>query len=511
MLGPKPLLLIILDGWGLSEEKDANAIALARPAFYESLLKDHSHTILDVSGEAVGLPAGQMGNSEVGHLNIGAGRVVYQELTRINKAIREGTFQKNPVLLENLRKIQDGTLHLIGLLSDGGVHSHIEHFFGLLDLAKQEGISRVAIHVFLDGRDTPPKSGIEYVSKLEGKLSEGNFGQIATVTGRYYGMDRDHRWERIEKAYDAMVVGEGIRRRSAVEAVRESYSSEKTDEFMLPAVIVDEKGIPAAPIQDGDGVVFCNFRSDRAREITKALTATEFTGFRRKLVPKLSFFVGMTSYSRELQLPAVFSPTRLNSLLGHVLAEHRMRQFRIAETEKYAHVTYFFNGGEEKPLQYEDRLLIPSPKDVSTYDEKPEMSAREVTRSVLDRIRSESYDVIIMNYANPDMIGHTGDLEASVKAVNVIDDCLREVISTVRRMRGTVILTADHGNIEQMVDEKGDPHTAHTTNPVPLILIDEGRPRLRERGIHADIAPTILKILNLPQPDDMTGHSLIIS
>ena len=510
MKNPKPLLLIILDGWGLNEKRENNAIAIARPAFYESLIKDHSSTVLDVAGEAVGLPAGQMGNSEVGHLNIGAGRIVYQELTRINKSIREGAFNKNPALIQSLRSVQNGTLHLMGLLSDGGVHSHIEHLFALLEMAKGEGVRRVAVHVFLDGRDTPPKSGIEYVSRLERKISELGTGSIATVIGRYYAMDRDHRWERVQKAYDAMVLGEGIRRSSAVEAVRESYSSGVTDEFMLPAVIVDGKGHPVARMQDGDGLIFYNFRADRAREVTRALTADDFTDFTRKDVPKLSCFIGMTSYDERYNLPAVFPPVRLNGFLGQLLSEHGMRQFRIAETEKYAHVTYFFNGGDEKAYKGEDRFLIPSPKDVPTYDKKPEMSAREVTGSVLERIRSGQYDVIIMNYANPDMVGHTGVLNAAVKAVSVIDDCLRQVVTAVREMGGVVIVTADHGNLELMVDEKGDPHTAHTTNPVPLILVDERRPKLRERGIHADIAPTILRLLNLPQPEEMTGRSLIL-
>ena len=510
MQKPKPLVLVILDGWGLSDKRDANAIAIARPAFYESLLKEYPSTVLDVAGEAVGLPAGQMGNSEVGHLNIGAGRIVYQELTRINKAVREGTFEKNPVLIENLRKVGNGTLHLMGLLSDGGVHSHIEHLFTLLRLAKQEGISRVVVHVFLDGRDTPPQSGMEYVSQLERKISELGVGRIATVIGRYYVMDRDSRWERVEKAYDAMVLGEGVRRSSAIEVVRESYASNVTDEFVLPAVIVDEQRQPVRRIQDGDGVIFCNFRADRAREITQVLTASDFTGFNRKVVPKLACFVRMTRYDARDDLPTVFSPVRLNALLGQILSAHEMRQFRIAETEKYAHVTYFFNGGEEKPLEGENRILIPSPKDVPTYDKKPEMSAWDVTRTLMEQIRSNSYDMIVVNYANPDMVGHTGVLEAAIRAVGVIDDCLRQVTTAVREMGGTVILTADHGNIEQMVDGEGNPHTAHTTHPVPLILIDERKFKLRERGIHADIAPTVLGLLGLPQPEEMTGRSLIL-
>jgi 2,3-bisphosphoglycerate-independent phosphoglycerate mutase len=459
----------------------------------------------------------------VGHLNIGAGRIVYQELTRINKAIRESAFTRNPELLNLMHLAQNGTLHLMGLLSDGGVHSQINHLFAILELAKARGLQNVAIHVFLDGRDTPPKSGIEYVTQLEQFLERIHLGRIATVTGRYYAMDRDHRWERVQKAYEVMVFGIGARQPSAVEAVRESYVAGVTDEFMLPAVIampaparpagggrqVDSDQKPVGLIQDGDTVLFYNFRADRAREISQALTASDFTGFPRKTVPKLSRFVCMTRYEEKNGLPVLFSPTPLDRIFGKIISEQGMRQFRIAETEKYAHVTYFFNGGDEKPFPGEDRLLIPSPKEVATYDQKPQMSAPEVTDEVIRRIQSGQYDVIIMNYANPDMIGHTGILSAAVKAVGVIDDCLRRVVTAVKEAGGTVIITADHGNLEQMVDEKGNPHTAHTTNPVPLILVDEQKPRLREHGIHADIAPTMLKLLGLPKPDEMTGESLI--
>lgn len=509
------LILIILDGWGLSREREANAIALARPAFYESLLNDYPHTELEVAGEAVGLPAGQMGNSEVGHLNIGAGRIVYQDFTRISKAVRDGSLMKNQTLLNLLHQAQNGTLHLMGLLSDGGIHSHLAHLFTMIELAKAQGLKEVAIHAFLDGRDTPPKSGIEYVGQLEQFLERVQLGHVATIMGRYYAMDRDQRWERVQKAYEAMVEGEGARHPSAAEAVRASYASGVTDEFMLPAVIVDAAQKPIGRIRDGDSVLFGNFRADRAREITWALTDPDFTGFRRKAVPKLSRFVCMTRYDERFDLPVLFPPTALNRIFGAIISQEGMRQFRIAETEKYAHVTYFFNGGEEKVFPGEERRLIPSPKEVATYDKKPEMSAPEVTEEVVRRIRSNQYDVIILNYANPDMVGHTGVLPAAVKAVGVIDDCLRRVVTAVRETGGTVIITADHGNLEQMVDDKGNPHTAHTTNPVPFILVDEQirlrRTRLRGGGIHADIAPTMLQLLGLEQPDEMTGRSLFIS
>lgn len=506
-----PLVLIILDGWGISNRREDNAIALARPLYFESLIKEYPLTVLEVSGEAVGLPMGQMGNSEVGHLNIGAGRIVYQELTRINKAIREGQLQKNPTLLGGIRKIRKETLHLICLLSDGGVHSHIDHLFAMLELAKQEGIAHVAIHAILDGRDTPPRSGSEYIKRLGRKCSELNFGTIATVSGRYYAMDRDKRWERVQKAYEAMVLGLGVHRSSAREAVHSSYESNITDEFLLPVIIQNEKGQASNRIKDGDGVIFLNFRADRARELTSAITAEDFSSFDRKEVPKLACFLCMTEYDERFGLPVLFPKVRLNSIMGRIMSDNGLRQFRIAETEKYAHVTYFFNGGEEKVFPGEDRLLIPSPRDVSTYDQKPEMSAREVTKNVLDRIRAGNHDVIIMNYANPDMIGHTGILKAAIEAVTVIDDCLQKVIPAVKHAGGTVILTADHGNLEQMIDEKGGPHTAHTTNPVPFVLVNDGKPKLRENGLHADIAPTMLRILGIQQPEEMTGESLIKS
>ncbi len=507
---PKPLVLVILDGWGIRPKREANAIAIGKPGFYESLLRDYPNTRLEVAGEAVGLPPGQMGNSEVGHLNIGAGRIVYQDLTRISKAIHDGEFQRNPVLNDLLDQSRGGAFHLLGLVSDGGIHSHITHLFAILEQARARGLKEVAIHAFLDGRDTPPKSGIEYVARLEAFLKKIGIGRIATVSGRYYAMDRDNRWDRVQKAYEAMVLGEGPRYAAASEAVEASYAAGVTDEFMIPAVVTDAKGRPSGPIRDGDAVLFCNFRADRAREITRALTDPAFSGFKRKAQPKLSRFVCMNRYDEKLDLPVLFPPIPLARIFGEIISEKGMRQFRIAETEKYAHVTYFFNGRGEKIFSGEERLLIPSPKEVATYDLKPQMSAPEVTEELIRRILSKQYDVIIVNYANPDMVGHTGILPAAVKAVGVIDDCLRRVVTAVKEAGGSLIITADHGNLEEMVDEEGRPHTAHTTNPVPLILVDETKPRLRDHGIHADIAPTMLKLLGLPQPEEMTGRSLIL-
>ena len=510
-LRPKPLLLIILDGWGLSPKKENNAIALAKPVFYESLLKNYSHAELEVSGEAVGLPAGQMGNSEVGHLNIGAGRVVYQDFTRINKAVREGEFGRNTGLLDLFSQSRGGTLHLMGLLSDGGVHSHIKHLFAVLELAKQRGVRDVAIHVFLDGRDTTPKSGIDYVEKLEQFIGKTGIGRIATVMGRYYAMDRDNRWERVQKAYEAMVSGEGVFCSDARRAVRESYAEGITDEFMLPTVITDSGRKPVGRIKDGDALFFYNFRADRARELTWAFTDPGASGFKPALVPRLSRFVTMTRYDEKQKPAALYTPNSLSQIFGKFISSQGLRQLRIAETEKYAHVTYFFNGGDETAYAGEERVLIPSPRDVETYDQKPQMSAGEVTEELVRRIEARQSDVMIVNYANPDMVGHTGILPAAVKAVSVIDDCLRRVIASMQKVGGTALITADHGNLEEMVDEKGNPHTAHTINPVPFILVDERKFRLRRDGIHADIAPTMLQLLNLPQPKEMTGRSLVLS
>lgn len=511
--GLKLLILIILDGWGINSRKEGNAIALAKTPVYDSLLREFPHTILDASGESVGLPDGQMGNSEVGHLNIGAGRVVYQDLTLINKAIRDGEFQKNSVLVECLRRVKaaSGRLHLMGLLSDGGVHSHIDHLFALLDMAVKEGLKDVYIHAFLDGRDTPPQSGTGYLKSLQGYLKKSGTGRIATVSGRYYAMDRDNRWDRVEKAYNALVSGEGLMATDPVDAIEKSYAGGITDEFVLPTVMVDSSGSPVATIQDGDGVLFFNFRADRARELTKALTLADFNQFDRKNIPSLCSFATMKLYDEKMPLPAAVQPVKLTNIIGEVVSKSGLKQFRIAETEKYAHVTYFFNGGEEKSFPGEDRFLIPSPKEVATYDLKPEMSAYQVTEELVKRIRSGEYGFILVNYANPDMVGHTGVLSAGIRAVEVIDECLGRVLTAVRDVNGVACITSDHGDIEQMIEyDTGTPHTAHTTNLVPFIVTKKGI-RLRPgTGIFADIAPTLLDLMVIEKPAEMTGKSLIV-
>ncbi len=510
--GLKLLILIILDGWGINTKQEGNAIALAKTPVYDSLLSEFPHTILDASGASVGLPDGQMGNSEVGHLNIGAGRVVYQDLTMINRAIADGEFQKNPVLLDTFRKVKSssGRLHLMGLLSDGGVHSHINHLYALLDMAKKGGISDVFIHAFMDGRDTSPQSGAGYLKSLQDYLNNSGIGKIATVSGRYYAMDRDNRWDRVEKAYNTLTAGEGLTATDPVRAIEKSYAGGVTDEFILPTVMVDSAGTPVAIIKDGDGVLFFNFRADRARELTKALTLSDFSQFNRKIVPSLCSFATMKLYDEKMPHPAAFHPVKLANILGEVVSKAGLRQFRIAETEKYAHVTYFFNGGEEKPFDGEDRFLIPSPKEVATYDLKPEMSAYPVTEELEKRICSGEYGFILVNYANPDMVGHTGVLSAGIKAVEVIDECLGRVISAVRDVNGTACITSDHGDIEQMIEyETGNPHTAHTTNLVPFIVTKKGIQLRPGTGIFADIAPTLLDLMGIEKPAEMTGRTLI--
>lgn len=512
---PRPVLLIILDGWGINPRADANAIALADPPFYKHLLATFPNTYLEASGEAVGLPDDQMGNSEVGHLNIGAGRIVYQDFTRINKAIAEGPFFDNPALNSGLSAAQKegATLHLLGLLSDGGVHSHIDHLIALLEMARRKGLRQVRIHPFLDGRDTPPQSALGYVERLERVLHEkcppGGAWKIATLSGRYYAMDRDKRWDRTEKAYRALVLGEGFYHTSAGTAVEKSYEAQLTDEFVKP-VVITESDRPVGPIKGGDSILFFNFRADRARQLTRALTDKNFTAFPRPAVPALSSFVTMTAYDETFDLPVAFPPVRLDQILGEVVSQRGFKQLRIAETEKYAHVTYFFNGGRETPFEGEERILIPSPREVATYDQKPQMSAYEVTDEVVRQIESGKFDLMVLNFANPDMVGHSGILKAAMQAVEVIDRCLEKIVTAVLRADGAVLITADHGNLEQMVDYRtGEPHTAHTTLPVPFILVSREKVRLRP-GIHADIAPTILDLMQIPKPPQMDHESLII-
>src|SRR6185369_9990089 len=509
---PKPLLLMILDGWGINPDPANNAVALANTPNLDALMAKYPHTKINTSGMAVGLPDGQMGNSEVGHLNIGAGRIVYQDLTRISKSIVDGDFFENPVLLDCIRraKAAGGRLHLSGLLSDGGVHSHNTHLYALLELAKREGLTDVFVHCLLDGRDTPPQSGIEYLAQLEAEIARIGCGKIATLMGRYYAMDRDTRWERVEKAYNAMVHGLGELCVSSKDAIEQSYASKIYDEFVVPAVICED-GAPIGQVRDGDGFIFFNFRSDRAREITRALALEGFDGFERGYWPKLADYVCLTEYDATFGLPIAFASTELTNILGGVLADAGLKQLRIAETEKYAHVTFFFNGGVETPFPGEDRALIPSPKEVATYDQKPEMSAYQVTDELLARLESDSYDVIILNFANCDMVGHTGIEAAAIKAVETVDACAGRLVDKVLEKGGAVLITADHGNGEQMQDENGEPFTAHTTNPVWLVLVDDSRKgaKLREGGRLADVAPTMLKMLGLPQPLEMTGESLV--
>ena len=511
-MASKRVLLVVLDGWGINLHKEGNAIAGAKAPFYKQLIADYPHTELQASGEAVGLPEGQMGNSEVGHLNLGAGRIVYQDSTRISKAIRDGEFAKNAAFLSAMHAVkQNGAaLHLMGLLSDGGVHSRMDHIFALLELAKAEGLTNVFFHAFLDGRDTPPSSALTYIDQLEAHMAMLGIGKVASVSGRYYAMDRDKRWERVQKAYEALVLGEGIRKQSARGAIEQSYEHGRTDEFMIPAVITLPGTMkPIGAIKSGDAVIFCNFRSDRAREITRALTDPEFQSFKRPILPQLSSYVCMTTYDETFELPVAFSPVRLTNILGEVLSRQGVRQLRIAETEKYAHVTFFFNGGEERPFNLEDRILVPSPRDVATYDLKPEMSAREITDRLVEQINTRQYGFILVNYANPDMVGHTGIIDAAVKAIETLDQCLERLLRAAHEESMTVMITADHGNIEVMIDAStGQPHTAHTTDPVPFILVKKNM-HVREGGVLADVAPTVLELMGIELPPEMTGKSLI--
>lgn len=506
----KPIMLMILDGFGTNENKDGNAVELANTPNIDKLMKKYPTATGYTSGLSVGLPEGQMGNSEVGHTNIGAGRIVYQELTRITKSIEDGNFFSIPEFIEAIEncKKNNSKLHIMGLVSDGGVHSHIRHLYGLLEMAKRRDFENVYVHCFLDGRDTPPSSADGYIADLEEKMREKGVGKIASLSGRFYSMDRDKRWERVQKCYDALVNGKGNKAGSAIKAIESSYQKEVFDEFVEPTIICNGE-TPIAQIEDNDSVIFFNFRPDRAREITRALVDKEFDGFETK--PLNLYFVCFTNYDETISnVNIAFKKEPLVNTFGEVISKEGLTQLRIAETEKYAHVTFFFNGGEEKQYLGEERILVPSPK-VETYDRKPEMSAYEVTDKVIEAIKEEKYNCIILNFANPDMVGHTGNLEAAIKAVEAVDECVGKVVETMLEKDGTILITADHGNAEQMIDYKtGDPHTAHTTNPVPLILVSNNEKYKIESGKLADLAPTLLELLGIKQPEEMTGESLLI-
>ncbi len=511
-MSKKTTVLMILDGYGLNETANGNCVANAKTPVMDGLMKNYPFVKGCASGMAVGLPDGQMGNSEVGHLNMGAGRIVYQELTRITKEIQDGTFFENPALLNAVKncKENDSALHMFGLLSDGGVHSHNTHLYGLLELAKKNDLKKVYVHCFLDGRDTPPASGKDYVEQLEVKMAEIGVGEVAMVSGRYYAMDRDNNYDRVEKAYLAMTKGEGLTADSAVAAVAESYDRDETDEFVKPTV-VQKNGAPVALIQDKDSVVFFNFRPDRAREITRAFCDDDFKGFERERLDLK--FVCFSEYDPTIPNKEVaFHKISVTNTFGEWLAANNMTQARIAETEKYAHVTFFFNGGVEEPNEGETRILVNSPKEVATYDLKPEMSAYGVCDKLTEAIKSGEYDVIVINFANPDMVGHTGVQEAAIKAVEAVDECVGKAVEAIKEVDGVMFICADHGNAEQLVDyETGEPFTAHTTNPVPFILVNykEGY-GLREGGCLADIVPTLIEIMGKEQPVEMTGKSLLV-
>ena len=504
---------MVLDGYGLNDKTEGNAIAMADTPVMDKLMAEYPFVKGNASGMAVGLPEGQMGNSEVGHMNIGAGRIIYQDLTRITKDIEDGTFFENKVLLQAMDncKKNNSDLHLWGLLSDGGVHSHNSHLYGLLEMAKKNGLEKVYVHAFLDGRDTPPASGKDYVEELEAKMAEIGVGKVASLSGRYYAMDRDNNWDRVKMAYDSLVTGEGVKATDAVQAMADSYADEKTDEFVLPTVITDENGKPLSLVKNGDSVIFFNFRPDRARELTRAFCDDKFEGFEREFLN--TTFVCFKDYDETIPNKMIaFEKEEIKNTFGEFLAANGKKQLRLAETEKYAHVTFFFNGGVEDPNTDEFRLLVNSPKDVATYDLKPEMSAPEVGMDLVEAIKSDEYDVIIINFANPDMVGHTGVIPAAVKAVERVDSLVGEAVEAVKDVDGVLFICADHGNAEKMVDyETGAPHTAHTTNPVPFILVNADPSwKLREGGCLADIAPTLIEVMGLEQPKEMTGKSLSV-
>ncbi|MFZ3211251.1 MAG: 2,3-bisphosphoglycerate-independent phosphoglycerate mutase [Terriglobales bacterium] len=527
---PKPLVLIILDGWGYAPPSNANAISLARKPNYDQLLRDYPNTLIHTSGRYVGLPDGQMGNSEVGHLNIGAGRVVYMDITRLDLMIQNGEFFSNPELLAAIKHARSGgrRLHIFGLLSDGGVHSSEEHLYALLRMAKQNGVDRVFVHCFMDGRDTLPTSGAGYIEQLQQKMREYGVGRIASVEGRYYAMDRDRRWERIEKAFAAMVEGkgEGGTYVDPVQGVKDSYNKGVTDEFILPFVCVDNRGEPLARVREEDACIDFNFRADRARQITRALArkshlsaqdGRELPGAEdldriipREPVPANLHYLCITRYDKQFTLPYVVAPEALSNILANVMANLHLRNLRVAETEKYAHVTYFFNGGVEQPFPGEERVLVPSPK-VATYDLKPEMSASGIADAVVKAVNDTAFDVIVVNFANADMVGHSGKIPPTIQAVETVDACLGRIYTAVRQKGGAMMVTADHGNAEMLIDPAtGGPHTAHTTNPVPLIIVSDQDKKftLRPDGALQDISPTVLGLLGIPQPKEMTGHDL---
>ncbi len=511
-MSKKTVVLMILDGYGLNENTEGNAIAMANTPVMDSLMKEYPFVQGNASGLAVGLPDGQMGNSEVGHMNMGAGRIIYQDLTSITKAVEDGDFFENEALLEAIEncKKNDTSLHLWGLLSDGGVHSHNTHLYGILELCKKKGLEKVYIHPFFDGRDTPPASGKDYLVELIEKTKEIGVGKVASLSGRYYAMDRDNRWDRVEKAYASLVYGEGVKAEDPVKAMEDSYAEDVTDEFVLPTVII-ENGEPVSLVKENDSVIFFNFRPDRAREITRAFCDDEFTGFERRNGRIPLTYVCFKDYDETIPNKLVaFKKQSIVNTFGEYLAKNGKTQLRLAETEKYAHVTFFFNGGIEEPNENEERILVKSPA-VATYDLQPEMSAPEVSEKLNEAITSGKYDVIVINFANPDMVGHTGVIPAAVKAVEKVDECVGKAVEAVKSVDGVLFICADHGNAEKMIDyETGEPHTAHTTNPVPFILVNYGDVKLREGGCLADIVPTLLEIMEMPQPAEMTGKSLII-
>ena len=512
MMSKKFVGLLILDGWGIGKDYPGNAALKANTPNLDAILAKYPHAPMHASGMAVGLPEGQMGNSEVGHMNIGAGRVVYQSLTRITKDIRDGEIETHENLIKAFDHARENgkPLHLLGLTSKGGVHSHLEHLIGLIELAKKHGVKEVYVHAFMDGRDVDPRSGKSDLAELQASMQAIGLGKIATVIGRYYAMDRDNRWDRVQKAYNAMLLGEGTQKADVIQAMEESYAREITDEFIDPTVIT-ENGAPVATINDGDAILFFNFRPDRAREMTRAIVDQEFAGFERKKTIKDYYYACMTQYDKTIQnVHIVYGPESYENTFGEYISQKGLKQLRIAETEKYAHVTFFFNGGVEAPNEGEDRILVKSP-DVATYDLKPQMSAEEVKTKAIESIQSGKYDVMILNFANPDMVGHTGIMEAAMAAIEEVDQCVAEIIKEVESIGGKLIITADHGNLEEMLDfETGAPMTAHTTNPVHCIIVGEENISVREGGCLADIAPTMLEMLGVEQPKEMTGQSLIV-